>query len=135
MSAQPTIGDLDVTLLEATFNAVKLRGADLTAHFYVQLFAQHPAVIPLFANVKFEEQQGRLLSALALVVANLRTRMSWYLHSRGWGSATWVTGLWPLTMTLSEGYSSAPSHTSPDPRGHQRPPRLGVTPTPWPRAL
>ena len=72
MSVQPTLGDLDVALLEATFNAVKPRGAELTAHFYEQLFAQHPAVIPLFANVKIEEQQGKLLSALALVVANLR---------------------------------------------------------------
>jgi len=69
---QPTLADLNIGLLEATFEAVKPRGAELTAHFYEQLFTQHPAVMPLFANVKIEEQQGKLLSALALVVANLR---------------------------------------------------------------
>lgn len=69
---RPGLGDLNIALLETTFEAVKPRGAELVDHFYTSLFEQHPEVIPMFANANMQEQRGKLLSALALVVANLR---------------------------------------------------------------
>lgn len=69
---RPALHDLDVELLEATFEAVKPRAAELVEFFYSRLFEQYPSVIPLFAGADMREQQGKLLSALALVVASLR---------------------------------------------------------------
>ncbi len=68
--SRPALGDLD--LLEATFEAVKPRAGELVDFFYSRLFERHPAVIPLFAGADMREQDGKLLSALALVVASLR---------------------------------------------------------------
>lgn len=70
--ASPSLADLDVELLEATFEAVKPRAAELVEYFYDRLFEQYPSVVPLFAAADMQEQQGKLLSALALVVASLR---------------------------------------------------------------
>ena len=64
---------LRIELLESSFEALKPRGAELVEYFYDQLFEQHPGVLPLFSEIDMQEQQGKLLSALALVVANLRT--------------------------------------------------------------
>lgn len=64
---------LQIELLETSFEAVKPHGEELVAYFYDRLFEEHPGVQPLFANADMQEQQGKLLSALALVVANLRT--------------------------------------------------------------
>ena len=63
---------LRVELLEQSFEAVKPHAEQLVALFYEKLFEQHPAVQPLFANTNMSEQQGKLLSALATVVASLR---------------------------------------------------------------
>lgn len=63
---------LQIELLETSFEAVKPAGEELVAYFYDLLFERHPGVQPLFANADMQEQQGKLLSALALVVANLR---------------------------------------------------------------
>lgn len=70
--SRPALGDLDVDLLETTFEAVKPRAGELVEFFYSRLFERHPAVLPLFAGADMREQQGKLLSALALVVASLR---------------------------------------------------------------
>lgn len=70
--AAPTLADLDIDLLEATFDAVKPRATELVEYFYEQLFAQYPAVVPLFQRADMQEQRGKLLSAIALVVASLR---------------------------------------------------------------
>lgn len=69
---QPTLASLDLPLLEHTFELVKPRGAELVEYFYARLFEEHPAVLPLFEHADMQEQQGKLLSALALVVASLR---------------------------------------------------------------
>jgi purine-binding chemotaxis protein CheW len=64
---------LDIDLLEATFAAVAPRGDELAEYFYDQLFERHPGVLPLFENSDMQKQQGKLLAALATVVASLRT--------------------------------------------------------------
>lgn len=69
---EPSGLNLDIDLLEATFELVKPRGDELVAYFYETLLEKHPAVQPLFADVDMSKQQGKLLSALALVVASLR---------------------------------------------------------------
>ncbi len=69
---QKTGGALNVDLLEQTFQALAPQGAELVRRFYDELFRRHPDVVPMFANTTKEEQQKKLLSALALVVNNLR---------------------------------------------------------------
>lgn len=69
---QPSLADLDIGLLEHTFELVKPRGAELVEYFYARLFEEYPAVIPLFERADMQEQQGKLLAAIALVVASLR---------------------------------------------------------------
>jgi chemotaxis signal transduction protein/hemoglobin-like flavoprotein len=68
----PTLADLDIDLLEQTFELVKPRGAELVDYFYTTLFQRYPGVIPLFGKADMQEQRGKLLSAIALVVATLR---------------------------------------------------------------
>jgi nitric oxide dioxygenase len=63
---------LKIGLLEQSFEAVKPRAEELVALFYDKRFEQHTAVQPLFADSDMNEQQGKLLSALATVVASLR---------------------------------------------------------------
>ncbi len=63
---------LRVELLEQSFEAVKPHAEDLVVRFYENLFQQHPGVQPLFAEVDMGEQRGKLLAALATVVASLR---------------------------------------------------------------
>jgi len=79
--AEPTLADSDeeaaqlplqIDLLEQSFEAVKPRGDELVEYLYVRLFEEHPAVMPLFENTDMQEQAGKLLAALATVVANLR---------------------------------------------------------------
>jgi chemotaxis signal transduction protein/hemoglobin-like flavoprotein len=62
---------LRVELLEQSFEAVKPQAEALVQRFYENLFEQHPAVRSLFPD-DMSEQQGKLLSALATVVASLR---------------------------------------------------------------
>ena len=64
---------LQIELLETSFEALKPRGDELVEYFYDQLFEQYPGVLPLFADADMQKQQGKLLSALATVVASLRT--------------------------------------------------------------
>ncbi len=71
--AEPEPLPLNLDLLEATFDAVAPRGDDVVAYFYDQLFEQHPGVMPLFENTDMTQQRGKLLAALATVVASLRT--------------------------------------------------------------
>jgi len=63
---------LDVETLEASFNLLAPRAEELVKTFYEELFKQHPAVIPMFKNTTPEEQQKKLLSALKLVINNIR---------------------------------------------------------------
>ena len=63
---------LKVQLLEESFAVVAPQGEELTDVFYRNLFADFPAVKPLFANVEMGEQRKKLLAALKLTVENLR---------------------------------------------------------------
>ena len=63
---------LNVALLESSFAAVAPRGQDLTEVFYRNLFADYPAVIPLFSGVDLAEQKKKLLYSLMLTIENLR---------------------------------------------------------------
>ncbi|MGD8641484.1 MAG: globin domain-containing protein, partial [Gammaproteobacteria bacterium] len=44
----------------------------IVQRFYKELFSRYPDVKPMFANVSIEDQQRKLLSALKLVINNLR---------------------------------------------------------------
>lgn len=63
---------LNVELLEQTFNALAPYGDRLVERFYDELFNRYPQVKPLFRNTTRQEQQRKLLSALNLVIRNLR---------------------------------------------------------------
>jgi purine-binding chemotaxis protein CheW len=63
---------LNVTLLENTFSALAPQGNYIVQRFYEELFSRYPDVKPMFANVSIEDQQRKLLSALKLVINNLR---------------------------------------------------------------
>ena len=63
---------LDIELLEQSFQAVAPKGEQLAARFYERLFQKYPAVRPLFTKVNITRQQKKLLSALVLVIGNLR---------------------------------------------------------------
>ena len=64
---------LNIELLESTFAAVAPRGDELVEYFYDTLFERYPTVLPLFEKADMKAQQGKLLAALATVVASLRT--------------------------------------------------------------
>jgi hemoglobin-like flavoprotein len=63
---------LNVSLLEDTFSALAPKGEQIVQRFYQELFKRYPDVKPMFANVSLEDQQRKLLSALKLVINNLR---------------------------------------------------------------
>lgn len=63
---------LNVTLLEQTFSALEPQGEHIVAKFYDELFSRYPNVKPLFEHTTPQEQQTKLLSALKLVIKNLR---------------------------------------------------------------
>lgn len=64
--------ELNVDLLEASFNVIAPQGEQLVVRFYEVLFERFPQVKPLFANTTTAKQQTKLLAALKLVVGNLR---------------------------------------------------------------
>src|SRR4028118_1702699 len=64
---------LNVELLEQSFEKIKPRADEFAASFYERLFTAHPELKPLFAKTDMEKQQRKLISALVLVVENLRS--------------------------------------------------------------
>ena len=64
---------LNVELLEQSFDKIKPRADEFAASFYENLFTTHPELKPLFAKTDMEKQQKKLISALVLVVENLRS--------------------------------------------------------------
>lgn len=64
---------IDVDTIEASFAAVAPQAEKLVERFYEELFKRYPDVQPMFADADIREQRGKLLSALKLVVANVRT--------------------------------------------------------------
>ena len=63
---------LQVELLESSFELVKPRANDFVASFYTHLFNDYPAAEPLFAHLEMSEQGSKLLASLVFVVENLK---------------------------------------------------------------
>jgi len=63
---------LNVELLEQSFDKIKPLAEEFGASFYEKLFTAHPELKPLFAKTDREKQQKKLISALVLVLENLR---------------------------------------------------------------
>ena len=61
-----------IELLEETFSKLVDKGERMVEKFYVELFSRYPDVKPMFDGVDQKEQEKKLLSALALVINNLR---------------------------------------------------------------
>ncbi|MEG4856251.1 pentapeptide repeat-containing protein [Microcoleus sp. K1-B6] len=64
---------LNVELLEQSFEKIKPRADEFATSFYEKLFTTHPELKPLFAKTDMAKQQKKLISALVLVVENLRS--------------------------------------------------------------
>ena len=58
--------------LESSFNLVAPRAQELVDRFYALLFSRYPQVRPMFPE-KMDNQKGKLIASLVLVVKNLRT--------------------------------------------------------------
>ncbi len=63
---------LRAELLEQSFGEVAAQGETFAAAFYERLFALSPETEPLFAGTDMEQQERKLLAALALVMERLR---------------------------------------------------------------
>lgn len=60
----------DLSLIRSSFKVVEPHGSQVTAYFYEHLFANNPAVRPLFAP-HLDEQRDRLWAALGALVNNI----------------------------------------------------------------
>ena len=69
---RPLIEQHQIELMEKSFDALAPRAEELVAKFYSQLFKRYPAVKPMFENVNPKEQKRKLVSALKVVINNLR---------------------------------------------------------------
>jgi hypothetical protein len=63
---------LDVDILETTFDLVAPRGEELVDIFYARLFAVAPAVRPLFSATDLRRQKAMLLGTLVLLRKSFR---------------------------------------------------------------
>lgn len=63
---------LQVELLESSFELVKPRASDFVDSFYTHLFNDYPAAKPLFAHISMRDQGNKLLASLVFVVENLK---------------------------------------------------------------
>ena len=63
---------LNIEVLEQSFERVKPYTTVFASSFYENLFNDYPQVQSLFANTDMKKQEKMLLSALVLVVENLR---------------------------------------------------------------
>ena len=72
LSPEQSESEVRIALLENSFALLAGEAEALVARFYEELFRRYPAVQPLFANSDMADQQKKLLSALKLVVNNLR---------------------------------------------------------------
>ncbi|MFW5920415.1 MAG: globin family protein [Polyangiales bacterium] len=61
----------DLDLIRTSFELVRPKGNELMDVFYATLFERYPQVEPLFADTDMDAQKGKLLRALALVVASI----------------------------------------------------------------
>jgi hemoglobin-like flavoprotein/uncharacterized protein YjbI with pentapeptide repeats len=64
--------ELAAEILEKSFEKIKPKAEEFVVSFYDNLFAAHPEVKPLFAQVDMSKQHKKLLNSLILVVENIR---------------------------------------------------------------
>jgi purine-binding chemotaxis protein CheW len=121
--------ELNIELLEATFELVAPRGDKLVEYFYEQLFERFPSVEPLFAEADMREQRGKLLAALTTVVATLRDPAKLTAHLEELGVRHLEYGVEPGTTTPSAACSWRRSRTSRATIGLTRRSRRGLMPT------
>jgi methyl-accepting chemotaxis protein len=62
---------MNVTLIRASFDALRPQAPALANRFYEILFERYPQVKPMFAKTDFSKQKQMLIQALSLLVANL----------------------------------------------------------------
>jgi nitric oxide dioxygenase len=67
-----TAPNLQVTLLETSFEQIKPQADAFVGSFYGNLFTDYPAAQPLFAHSDMEAQRKKLLDSLVFVVENLK---------------------------------------------------------------
>ena len=64
--------ELNVDVLESSFNALAPQASELATRFYDELFKRHPAVVPMFEGTTKEQQAQKLVAALSTVISQLR---------------------------------------------------------------
>ena len=64
--------ELNIELLEQSFDEIKPVANEFVASFYDNLFTAHPEAKPLFETTNMKAQKKKLLDSLVLVVENLR---------------------------------------------------------------
>ena len=64
--------ELDIDLIEASFEKLAPHADQLAKQFYKELFSRYPSVKPLFNNTRIKVQEKKLVSALTTVVTSLR---------------------------------------------------------------
>lgn len=69
--AQPK-ASTQVELVERSFEKVKPHAPEFSASFYQNLFRSNPKLRSMFRNADMEKQQQKLISALVLLVGNVR---------------------------------------------------------------
>ena len=68
----PNSSTTNIELLESSFSVIAPQGDKLVSRFYDELFSHYPDVKPLFSHLDMPKQKAKLLSALKLVVNNLK---------------------------------------------------------------
>lgn len=69
--AQPK-ASTQVELVESSFEKIKSHAAEFSASFYKNLFRNSPKLRSMFSSTDMEKQQQKLISALVLLVSNVR---------------------------------------------------------------
>ena len=64
--------NVNVEVLEKSFQLIAPKGEEVVNRFYERLFQKYPDVKPLFRNVSMKQQKKKLLASLVLVIENLR---------------------------------------------------------------
>jgi hemoglobin-like flavoprotein len=66
------LDEQDITLVEHNFAALMSFSDALAERFYQRLFAEYPAIMPLFKSVTIEGQHKKLLASMVLLIQHLR---------------------------------------------------------------
>lgn len=66
------LDERDITLVEHNFAVLMSFSDALAERFYQRLFAEYPAIMPLFKSVTIEGQHKKLLASMVLLIQHLR---------------------------------------------------------------